>query len=113
MSRDSGQATVELVALLPVVAVLAALGWQAVVAGQAISLSGAAARAAARSVAIGGDGVSAARASLPGALRAGVRVHPAPDGGVTVLVPVPAVVGGGHVGTVSARARFAPQGGAR
>lgn len=36
---ESGQASVELVALLPLVVVLAALLWQAVVAGQAVWLA--------------------------------------------------------------------------
>ncbi|HVW18454.1 MAG TPA: hypothetical protein VHB30_09410, partial [Solirubrobacteraceae bacterium] len=48
-----GQASVELVALLPIVLLVGAALWQAVVAGQAIWLSGGAARAAARAAAIG------------------------------------------------------------
>ena len=51
---QTGQASVETVALLPLVVVVGALLWQAVVAGQALWLSGAAARAAARAAAVGG-----------------------------------------------------------
>ncbi|MCW3023755.1 MAG: pilus assembly protein, partial [Conexibacter sp.] len=45
---EEGQAAVELVALLPVLALVAALAWQSVVAGQAWWMAGAAAREAAR-----------------------------------------------------------------
>ena len=47
-ARESGQATVELVALLPLLAAVGLALWQAVVAGQAMWLAGAAARSAAR-----------------------------------------------------------------
>ncbi|MEA2226926.1 MAG: hypothetical protein QOF04_556, partial [Solirubrobacteraceae bacterium] len=47
-SGERGQATVELVALLPLLMLVALAAWQGVVAGQAIWLSGSAARAAAR-----------------------------------------------------------------
>ena len=105
-----GQASVELVALLPLLCVLVGLAWQAALAGQAVWLSGAAARAAARARAVGGDEVVAARASLPPALGRLVRVRHARDGGVDVALGVPAVVGSGRLATVHARARFAPQG---
>jgi len=52
--REVGQASVETVALLPLVVLVGALLWQAVVAGQALWLSAAAARAAARAAAVGG-----------------------------------------------------------
>ncbi|MGI9097391.1 MAG: hypothetical protein ACR2H2_02665, partial [Solirubrobacteraceae bacterium] len=42
---ERGQATVELVALLPLIAVLAGVMWQAAVAGQAVWLAGSATRA--------------------------------------------------------------------
>jgi hypothetical protein len=38
-----------------------------------------------------------------------VRVRTTGDGGVRVAVAVPLVTGGARLGTVSARARFAPQ----
>lgn len=107
-SRD-GQATVELVALLPVAGLLAALLWQALLAGETVWLSGAAARAAARAVAVGGDPDEAARSVLPARLERGLRVRQATDGGVEVVLRVPAALGGGTIAPVSARARFEGQ----
>src|SRR4051794_9804962 len=112
-ARQSGQASVELVALLPLVLLLAALAWQAALAGQAVWLTGAAARAAARAAAVGADPSRAARGSLPPALTHLVRVRAARDGAVDVALGVPSVVGGARLATVRARARFAPQGAGR
>lgn len=106
---ESGQASVEFVALLPLLAVLAALAWQAVVAGQAVWLSGAAARSAARASALGADATGAARGRLPGSLGDGIDVDEGDPGEVTVRVRVPAVLGDVRLGTVTARARFASQ----
>jgi hypothetical protein len=111
LGRERGQATVELVAVLPFVALLAALLWQAAVAGQAAWLVGSAARAAARASAVGGDPAAAARGVLPTVLERGLRVRARPDGAVDVVVRVPVVVGHGALTTVDARARFEPQGG--
>lgn len=107
---ESGQATVELMALLPLVAVVGTLLWQAVVAGQAIWFAGSAARAAARASAIGGDARAAARRVLPANLERGLAVRRgAGDDGVRVKIAVPAVIGGVRLGTVSARARLQDQ----
>jgi len=99
-SRDQrGQATVELVALLPLVAVLAGLLWQAVVTGQAVWLAGSAARAAARRV-------------LPRRLERGLLVVERPGGrdeGVRVDIRIPSIVGQAPLGTVTARARLRDQ----
>jgi uncharacterized membrane protein len=86
------------------VAVLALLSWQAVVAGDAVWRSGAAARAAARASAVGGDPARAARR-----VAAHARVHEEGDGAVTVTVPIAAVVGGMRLARIERRARFAPQ----
>ena len=107
--RDDGQAAVELVALLPLLALLAAGAWQLAVAGHAAWAADAAARAAARAAATGGDPRAAARASLPEGLERDLRVTAPGDGGVRVGVRVPAVLGLRVVGTVSARAHFRPQ----
>src|SRR4051794_7579525 len=106
---ESGQASVELVALLPVLAVVAFGLWQAVVAGQAAWLAGSAARAAARAAAVGSSPRAAAAHVLPSSLRRGLRVDQASDGTVRVRLRVPAVVGGGALATFSSRARLAPQ----
>lgn len=110
-SFERGQASVELVALLPLMAVLAALAWQIVVAGQAVWLAGTAARAAARAHALGNDATAGARAALPVRLRDDVRVRAEADGRVAVRLTIPVVVvGGTGLGTVARQARFAPQG---
>jgi hypothetical protein len=103
-----GQASVELVLALPVLVLLVGALWQAAVAGQAAWTVGAAARAAARARAVGADPEDAARRSLPRRLERGLRVTAWGDG-VRVAVGVPAVVGGGALGTISARAAFASQ----
>ncbi len=99
-----------MVALLPLVVLVGALLWQAVVAGQALWLSAAAARAAARATAVGGDAEAAARAALPPRLERGLRVRAAADGaGVRVAVHVPAVLTSGSIATVESRAAFPEQ----
>lgn len=107
---EDGQASVELVALLPLVAVFVVLLWQAVVAGQAVWLAGSAARAAARATAVGADASAAARRVLPARLERGLVVRPAASGGgVRVGVAIPVVFGAGRLATVSARARLQDQ----
>jgi hypothetical protein len=99
------------VAVLPLVALLGLMCWQAVVAGQAVWLSGAAARAAARADALGDDPRAAARRVLPGALADGVRAKGDGAGSVTVRLPIPAVVGGVELIAITAKAHFASQAG--
>jgi hypothetical protein len=106
-SRD-GQATVELVAVLPLVGVLVALLWQALLAGEAVWLSGGAARAAARAAAVGGDPARAARAVLPRRYEHGLRVRRSADGEVAVSIRIPSAFGGA-LGATTARARFEAQ----
>jgi hypothetical protein len=106
---QSGQATVEFVALLPLVAVIGFGLWQAVVAGQAAWLAGSSARAAARASAVGGDPRAAAAAVLPGSLRHGLRVQTTTAGTVRVGVRVPSVIGTGRLGTFSSTAHFEAQ----
>jgi pilus assembly protein CpaE len=107
-SSCRGQASVETVALLPLVVLVGALLWQGLLAGQAAWLAGSAARGAARAAAVGGDPAAAARAALPGRLERGLRVRVG-EAGVRVRVRVPAVVGGGSVLAVSARASLRRQ----
>lgn len=107
-SRD-GQATVELVALLPLVGLLVALLWQALLAGETVWLSGTAARAAARAAAVAADPAGAARGVLPAALERGLRVRREGDGSVAVTLRIPVVLGGGRIGSVTTRARFEAQ----
>src|SRR3954447_12663910 len=125
-ASERGQATVELVGVLPLVVVLGFAVWQAAVAGQALWMAGAAGRGAARggavwragaaaragagAAAVGPDREAAARAVLPPRLEDGLRVRAQDDGGVRVTVRIPAVVGGGAVAATTAGARFVPQG---
>ena len=91
-------------------AALAAILWQAVVAGQAVWFAGSAARAAARATAVGGDPRLAVRHVLPGRLEHGLTIDRLDGGdGVHVGIAIPAVIGGLRLGTVSANARFQDQ----
>jgi hypothetical protein len=108
-ARQDGQATVELVALLPwILAVLAAV-WQLVLAGDARWSAATAVRAAARAAAVGGDAETAARRHLPPRLEPGLRVSGEGNGRVRVSLAVPGVVQGLRPGRVSAEASFTPQ----
>lgn len=92
---ERGQASVELLAVLPAAAVLLAACWQGVLAGQAWWLAGQAGRAAARAAVVGGDPLTAARGALPaGAWRRGVVVQRLADGRLRVRLRIPALPGG-------------------
>lgn len=106
---ESGQASVELVAVLPLVALIALTLWQLAVAGQAAWLSGAAARAAARAHAVAGDPAAAARGVLPPRLERDLRVERRDDGSIEIHLAVPYVVGPRRLTTIRSRARFEPQ----
>ena len=103
-----GQATVELVVLLPILALLLAAGWQLVLAGHTRWSASAAARAAARARAIGLEALPAARAALPESLDRRVTVEETARG-VEVRLTVPAVLPGVDLGTLTAHATFASQ----
>lgn len=95
--------------MLPLVGLLAALLWQALLAGATLWLSGGAARAAARAAAVGGDPVAAARGVLPPRLERGLRVERERDGAVTVVLRIPTALGHGTIAPVTTRARFEAQ----
>lgn len=107
-ARERGQAAVEFVALLPLVVVVLATAWQAVLAAHTVWSAHAAARAAARATAIGAEPLPAARRALPASLDAAVEVEEG-SGGVAVRLAVPAVVPGLDLGSLTARASFASQ----
>src|SRR5215207_1127899 len=107
--RTDGQAAAELVALLPLAALLIAGAWQLAVAGHAAWSADAAARAAARAAAVGADARRAATRSLPGPLDRGLRVRDRGDGRVEVTVRIPRVLGLPRMGHLSATAHFRPQ----
>ena len=89
--EESGQAAVELVALLPVLLLLGAVVWQFVLVGAAAWGSAHAARSAARAEVVGRDAAAAARSALPGFLERGLRVARR-DGVVRVRVRVPVLL---------------------
>src|SRR3712207_9530138 len=89
--RESGQASVELVATVPAVLLVGLVAWQLAVAGHAAWACANAARVAARAVAVDEDAEKAARSALPRRLEEGLRVRQADDGTVDVRVRVPRV----------------------
>jgi Flp pilus assembly protein TadG len=109
VAAEDGQAAVELVALLPVIAVLLAGVWQATLAGHAVWAANAAARAAARAHAVGADPRAAARSHLPRSLERGLRVTAERGGDVRVTVRIPALPGLPSPGRADAGAHFEPQ----
>lgn len=109
LQSDRGQAAPELVALLPLAALLLAGAWQLAMAGHAVWAADAAARAAARAAAVGDDARAAASRSLPGALARGARVRDRGGGRVDVTVRIPPVLGLRVLGHTTATAHFRPQ----
>lgn len=108
-AADAGQATVEFVALLPLVVAVLVLAWQAVLAGHTAWAANASARAAARAAALGADPARAARAHLPGRLEAGLRVARPRPGLVEVSLRIPRLLPEVPLGRVSGTGRFRPQ----
>jgi hypothetical protein len=106
---EAGQATVELVSVLPLVAAILLMLWQAALAGHAAWAATAAARAAARAHAVGGDPGRAARDHLPARLERDLQVHAAAAGRVRVAVTIPTLPGMPALGRARATAHFEPQ----
>lgn len=92
---EEGQASVELVAVLPVVVLLALTAWQLAVAGHTAWQAAGAARVAARADAVGRSPRAAARSALPDSLERHLEVARRKGGGVRVSVRVPIVAGAG------------------
>jgi hypothetical protein len=110
---EAGQASVELVALLPLIAALLALAWQAVLTGHTVWAATTAARAAARAAALGADPAVAARAHLPASLERSLRISRAGDDGVRVSLRIPPVIAAFSPGRVRATGHFRSQEAAR
>lgn len=106
---QTGQASVELVAVLPMLVAVALLVVQAAIAGWALWSAANAARAGARAAYVGGSARSAARSALPAPLRNGSRVRS--DGEVEVSVRAPLVLPGLPSIPVAASAGLDPEGG--
>jgi hypothetical protein len=86
---QAGQASVELVAMVPVVLLVGAVAWQLALAGHTAWLTAHAARAAARADAVGKGPAEAARSALPRSLEDGLEVDSLEHGGVRLSVKVP------------------------
>ena len=87
---ERGQASVELIAIIPLFALAVMLAAQLALAGGALWSAGIAARAGARAANVGGDAKAAAREALPGLLREGAKVSG--DDRVRVRVSVPRLI---------------------
>ena len=88
MLREDGQATVELLGVVPALLAIGLVLWQLILVGHTAWVSAHAARAAARATLVGEDAVAGAKSALPAGLEKGLEVTD--EGGMTqVRVPVP------------------------
>jgi hypothetical protein len=92
LRSDCGQASAELVAIVPALLVGVLVAAQIGLVGYALWSAGAAARAGARAAHVGGDVEAAARSALPSPLRGGAKVTGEEE--VEVRVRVPALLPG-------------------
>ena len=109
-SSARGQASVELVAVLPLVVAALLAACQVAIAGHASWAAAGAARAAARASAVGGDAQLAARRALPSHLDRGARVRVRAAGQVEVRLVVPSLLRALDLGTIRSTAHFEGQG---
>jgi hypothetical protein len=86
---EAGQASVEAVAVLPLVLVAAAVAWQLVLTGHTLWLCAHAARAAARAELVGKSAERAARSALPRSLERDLSVKRVDRGAIRVRIRVP------------------------
>jgi pilus assembly protein CpaE len=101
-SGEAGQASVELVAVLPALVVCVLIAGHLVSAGWALWSAANAARAGTRADAVGGNARRAARSALPAALRRDASVSG--EERTRVSVPVPALLPGARLGRLSGTA---------
>jgi hypothetical protein len=86
---ESGQASVETVAVVPLVLLVAAVAWQLVLTGHTLWLCAGAARAAARAELVGESPERAARGALPRSLERGLSVTRRDAGAIRVSLRLP------------------------
>ena len=87
--RESGQASTELIAVLPAFAVCVLIAAQALAAGYGLWTSATAARAGARASYVGGDAEAAARSAIPKGWRRDLAVHERESLSVALRAPGP------------------------
>ncbi len=107
---ERGQASVELVAVLPAIAILLLLAAQVAVVGWALWSAEEAARSGSRAAAAGGDATRAARSALPDPLRSNSHVRA--GAGVRVTLTAPSLAPGLPPVPVAADARLPGEDGA-
>jgi hypothetical protein len=90
---EGAQASVEVVALVPALALVLVCAWQAALVGWALTAAESASRQGARAALVGRPAGDAALASLPASMRGGASASEA-GGRVIVTVHVPSVVPG-------------------
>lgn len=88
-AREDGQATIEMLGVLPAMLVLGLAAWQLILAGHTAWLAADAARVAARAELVGEDPARAARSALPARFERGLEVERTGSGATRVRVPVP------------------------
>jgi hypothetical protein len=87
LAGERGQASAELVAVIPALLLAVLVAAQLGLVGWALWSAGSAARAGARAAHVGGDAEAAARSALPTHLRKGAKVSEGGDVAVRVRVP--------------------------
>jgi hypothetical protein len=103
---ERGQASVELVAVLPALLVSVLIAAHALSAGWALWSAASAARAGARAGLVGGDARAVARRALPKSLRPGARIEGGSGSRTRVRVRVPALLPGARLGKIGTSARL-------
>lgn len=106
---ERGTASIELVAVVPLLLLVVLVAAQLAMAGHALWSAGIAARAGARAALVGGKPEEVARRALPGPLREGAEVEG--SGPVSVRVAVPRLLPTLPDLTVRAGAGLEPGGG--
>ena len=105
-TSEQGQASAELVAIVPALLVGVLIAAQIGLVGYALWSAGVAARAVARAALVGGDAEAAARSALPNPLRDDANVSGEDE--IEVRVHVPALIPGLSSVPLEARAALGP-----
>jgi hypothetical protein len=109
VARERGQATVELLGIVPAMLALGLIVWQLALVGHTAWMAAHSARAAARADLVDEDPEAAARSALPHAVEPGLEVRAEGTGATRVDVPVPLVWrASGSPVEITARAALEP-----
>lgn len=114
LGSQSGQASVELLAILPALVLCVVVAAHALPSGWALWTAADAARVGARAEHVGGEGAEAAREALPAPLRPqgkkrAERLVESGERGVSVQVDVPGLLPGVDESRIGAAARLEPE----